>query len=152
MLRLVAWDGLDVREGAEVLGCSQGAFRVRLHRARRKLARRLDAAKPIDQECRARGAQAGRGGPMTRSNRTDALARMRAANPVSADELREATGEPELLGAMRRAIAVGEAPTRPIPAGDRVAIEHGPGVLPAGAGSSRAIASPRSASASPASR
>jgi RNA polymerase sigma-70 factor (ECF subfamily) len=53
VLRLVAWDGLDVREAAQVLGCSQGAFRVRLHRARRKLARRLDAPKPIDQECRA---------------------------------------------------------------------------------------------------
>jgi RNA polymerase sigma-70 factor (ECF subfamily) len=52
VLRLVAWDGLDVREAAQVLGCSQGAFRVRLHRARRKLARRLDAAKPIDQEGR----------------------------------------------------------------------------------------------------
>jgi RNA polymerase sigma-70 factor (ECF subfamily) len=54
VLRLVAWDGLDVREASQVLGCSQGAFRVRLHRARRKLTRRLDAAKPIDQECRAR--------------------------------------------------------------------------------------------------
>jgi RNA polymerase sigma-70 factor, ECF subfamily len=54
VLRLVAWDGLDVREGARVLGCSQGAFRVRLHRARRKLARRLDAAKPIAQDCRPR--------------------------------------------------------------------------------------------------
>jgi RNA polymerase sigma-70 factor (ECF subfamily) len=53
VLRLVAWDGLDVREAAQVLGCSQGAFRVRLHRARRKLARRLDAAKAIDQEGRA---------------------------------------------------------------------------------------------------
>jgi RNA polymerase sigma-70 factor (ECF subfamily) len=53
VLRLVAWDGLDVGEAAQVLGCSQGAFRVRLHRARRKLARRLDAAKPIDQESRA---------------------------------------------------------------------------------------------------
>ena len=53
VLRLVAWDGLDVREGAQVLGCSQGAFRVRLHRARRKLTRRLDAAQPIDQESRA---------------------------------------------------------------------------------------------------
>jgi RNA polymerase sigma-70 factor (ECF subfamily) len=50
VLRLVAWDGLDVREAAQVLGCSQGAFRVRLHRARRKLARQLDAAKPIGQE------------------------------------------------------------------------------------------------------
>jgi RNA polymerase sigma-70 factor, ECF subfamily len=54
VLRLVAWDGLDVREASQVLGCSQGAFRVRLHRARRKLTRRLDAARPIDQGCRAR--------------------------------------------------------------------------------------------------
>lgn len=52
-MRLVAWDGLEVREAARVLGCSQGAFRVRLHRARRRLAKRLDATKPIDQECRA---------------------------------------------------------------------------------------------------
>lgn len=43
VLRLVAWDGLDVTEAARVLGCSPGAFRVRLHRARRKLAKRLDA-------------------------------------------------------------------------------------------------------------
>ncbi len=49
VLRLIAWDGLDVREAAEVLGCSQGAFRVRLHRARRKLGRQLDAAKPTEQ-------------------------------------------------------------------------------------------------------
>ena len=53
VLRLVAWDGLDVRDAAQVLGCSPGAFRVRLHRARRKLARQLDAAKPIDQESQA---------------------------------------------------------------------------------------------------
>lgn len=54
VLRLIAWDGLDVREAAQVLGCSQGAFRVRLHRARRKLTKRLDAAKPIDRDCRSR--------------------------------------------------------------------------------------------------
>jgi RNA polymerase sigma-70 factor (ECF subfamily) len=53
ILRLVAWDGLDVGEGAAVIGCSQGAFRVRLHRARRKLARQLDAAKPIDRQSQA---------------------------------------------------------------------------------------------------
>jgi RNA polymerase sigma-70 factor (ECF subfamily) len=53
VLRLVAWDGLEVREAAEVLGCSQGAFRVRLHRARRKLARQLDAARPIDRQSQA---------------------------------------------------------------------------------------------------
>ncbi len=53
VLRLVAWEGLDVREAALVLGCSQGAFRVRLHRARRKLAKRLDIAKPVCEENRA---------------------------------------------------------------------------------------------------
>jgi RNA polymerase sigma-70 factor (ECF subfamily) len=53
VLRLVAWDGLNVTEAARVLGCSSGAFRVRLHRARRKLAGRLDAARPIDHEARA---------------------------------------------------------------------------------------------------
>jgi RNA polymerase sigma-70 factor (ECF subfamily) len=52
VLRLVAWDGLEVREAAQVLDCSHGAFRVRLHRARRKLAKQLNAAKPIDQEGR----------------------------------------------------------------------------------------------------
>jgi RNA polymerase sigma-70 factor (ECF subfamily) len=50
VLRLVAWDGLDVREAAGVLGCSPGAFRVRLHRARRKLEKRLEAAGQIDRE------------------------------------------------------------------------------------------------------
>jgi RNA polymerase sigma factor (sigma-70 family) len=40
-LRLVAWEGLSTRDGARVVGCSPGAFRVRLHRARRKLAKEL---------------------------------------------------------------------------------------------------------------
>ena len=44
VLRLVAWDGLDTRQGADVLGCSTVAFRVRLHRARRRLAKHLEAA------------------------------------------------------------------------------------------------------------
>lgn len=44
ILRLVAWDGLDAREAATVLGCSAAAFRVRLHRARRRLAKHLEAA------------------------------------------------------------------------------------------------------------
>jgi RNA polymerase sigma factor (sigma-70 family) len=44
VLRLVAWDGLDTREAATVLGCSAAAFRVRLHRARRRLAKQLEAA------------------------------------------------------------------------------------------------------------
>jgi RNA polymerase sigma-70 factor, ECF subfamily len=44
VLRLIAWDGLDSRDAARVFGCSPGAFRVRLHRARRKLAKQLEAA------------------------------------------------------------------------------------------------------------
>jgi RNA polymerase sigma factor (sigma-70 family) len=38
ILRLVAWDGLSAAKAGEVLGCSPGAARVRLHRARRRLA------------------------------------------------------------------------------------------------------------------
>jgi len=40
-LMLVAWDGLEHRVAATVMGCSTGAFTVRLHRARRKLGRAL---------------------------------------------------------------------------------------------------------------
>ena len=62
---------------------------------------------------------------MTRKSRNDdALATMRAANPFSATKLREAIAEAELSRAMQRAIAVGESPARPIPAGDRVARER----------------------------
>src|SRR6476469_3334058 len=53
VLRLVAWDGLDTRDAARVLGCSPGAFRVRLHRARRKLAKQLEAAGHSPRENRA---------------------------------------------------------------------------------------------------
>ncbi len=44
VLRLIAWEGLSTRDAARALGCSSGAFRVRLHRARRKLAKHLAAA------------------------------------------------------------------------------------------------------------
>ncbi len=44
VLRLVAWEGLSTRDAARAFGCSSGAFRVRLHRARRKLAKHLAAA------------------------------------------------------------------------------------------------------------
>ncbi|MBB2925529.1 RNA polymerase sigma factor [Cellulomonas cellasea] len=36
-LLLVAWDGLTAEQAAQVLGCTTTAFRVRLHRARRRL-------------------------------------------------------------------------------------------------------------------
>ena len=44
---LVAWEGLDAQRAAVVIGCSQRAFAMRLHRARRRLAAamtRLDPA------------------------------------------------------------------------------------------------------------
>ena len=39
--RLTEWEQLSADEAAAVLGCSPGAFRVRLHRARRRLAAEL---------------------------------------------------------------------------------------------------------------
>jgi RNA polymerase sigma factor (sigma-70 family) len=55
-LMLVAWDGLEYRVAAGVMGCSTGAFTVRVHRARRKLERALagERRSPLDviQEAR----------------------------------------------------------------------------------------------------
>lgn len=42
ILMLVAWDGVDAKAAARILGCSAAAFRVRLHRARRALERGLE--------------------------------------------------------------------------------------------------------------
>lgn len=50
VLRLVAWEGLDSREASVALGCSESAFRVRLHRARRELAKRMDRAGHVTDE------------------------------------------------------------------------------------------------------
>ena len=44
VLRLVAWEGLEPRDAASVVGCSVAAFRIRLHRARRALAKLLAEA------------------------------------------------------------------------------------------------------------
>ncbi|OLT23382.1 hypothetical protein BJF79_14710 [Actinomadura sp. CNU-125] len=44
LLRLVAWEGLGRSEIAAVLGCSAATVRVRLHRARKRLSRRLHSA------------------------------------------------------------------------------------------------------------
>jgi RNA polymerase sigma-70 factor (ECF subfamily) len=41
VLMLVAWDGLDHAGAARVMGCSTANVAVRLHRARRRLAREL---------------------------------------------------------------------------------------------------------------
>ena len=44
ILRLVAWEGLSPGAAARVLECSPVAARVRFHRAKSRLAARLDAA------------------------------------------------------------------------------------------------------------
>lgn len=45
-LSLVAWEGLSAERAAKALGCSVGAFWVRLHRARRRLVRELEGNGP----------------------------------------------------------------------------------------------------------
>jgi RNA polymerase sigma-70 factor (ECF subfamily) len=42
VLRLVMWERLDRTAAASVLGCSPATFKVRLHRARRRLSRLMD--------------------------------------------------------------------------------------------------------------
>jgi RNA polymerase sigma-70 factor, ECF subfamily len=44
LLALVAWEELDSRQIAAVLGCSTNAARIRLHRARRSFAQELERA------------------------------------------------------------------------------------------------------------
>jgi RNA polymerase sigma-70 factor (ECF subfamily) len=52
ILRLVAWEGLTPSQAAVVLDCSRVAARVRYHRAKQRLAVRLDdipSVRPIQQ-------------------------------------------------------------------------------------------------------
>ncbi|WP_433246178.1 RNA polymerase sigma factor [Streptosporangium sp. CA-135522] len=42
ILILVAWQGLSPRAAARVVGCSAAAFRVRLHRARKRLKQQME--------------------------------------------------------------------------------------------------------------
>jgi RNA polymerase sigma-70 factor (ECF subfamily) len=56
LLALVAWEGLSAVEIAMILGCSPNAVRIRLHRARRKLTRRLDEESARFSESRLGGA------------------------------------------------------------------------------------------------
>jgi RNA polymerase sigma-70 factor (ECF subfamily) len=51
-LLLSAWDGVTSREAAQVLGCTSVAFRLRLHRARRRLASTLAAELTADRPLR----------------------------------------------------------------------------------------------------
>jgi RNA polymerase sigma-70 factor (ECF subfamily) len=46
ILRLVGWEQLTVAEAADVIGCTRTAAKVRLHRARRRLAALLTVTSP----------------------------------------------------------------------------------------------------------
>ena len=63
VITLAAWEGLEGGDLAQVLGCSTNAAKTRLHRARRRLARRLGA--DINPGAVKRGAGVGQvaGGP-----------------------------------------------------------------------------------------
>jgi RNA polymerase sigma-70 factor (ECF subfamily) len=50
VLRLAAWEGIDAGRAAAVLGCSRGAYALRLHRARRRLTKELAASGHIGDE------------------------------------------------------------------------------------------------------
>ncbi|MEO3814410.1 sigma-70 family RNA polymerase sigma factor [Sphaerisporangium sp. B11E5] len=52
ILILVAWQGLSPRDAARVVGCSAAAFRVRLHRARKRLAQRMETVPPAPPRVR----------------------------------------------------------------------------------------------------
>ncbi len=56
LLTLVAWQGLSAFDAAHVLGCSSATLSVRLHRARRRLAKALDSqsAQTVPSEPRTR--------------------------------------------------------------------------------------------------
>jgi RNA polymerase sigma-70 factor, ECF subfamily len=52
ILRLVAWEGLPLRDAAHVLECSPVAARVRYHRAKSRLREQLDGASSFRPEPR----------------------------------------------------------------------------------------------------
>jgi RNA polymerase sigma-70 factor, ECF subfamily len=52
VLRLVAWEGLSLSQAAVALGCSATACRVRFHRAKTRLARRLEATEAFQPDPR----------------------------------------------------------------------------------------------------
>jgi RNA polymerase sigma-70 factor (ECF subfamily) len=52
VLRLIAWEGLSLSQAAVVLSCSALACRVRYHRAKTRLARRLEATESFRADLR----------------------------------------------------------------------------------------------------
>ena len=92
VLLLTTWDGLDQRRAAAVFGCSSGAFKMRLHRARKRLAR---AGHRPDRPR----------GELMKTNPEAAIALLERSDPVQLDglmrpdELQLARAEVELRSA-----------------------------------------------------
>jgi RNA polymerase sigma factor (sigma-70 family) len=61
ILSLMAWEELDAGQIGRVLGCSRGAVRIRLHRARRRLVRELARERAIQDPAGRCAAAAGQG-------------------------------------------------------------------------------------------
>jgi RNA polymerase sigma-70 factor, ECF subfamily len=57
-LILTAWDELAPAQAARVLGCSAAAFRVRLHRAKKRLAQALEEAEADERPTASKSANA----------------------------------------------------------------------------------------------
>lgn len=75
LLKLVAWDGLTRAQVAVAIGCSEGAARTRLHRARNRLAAQIGAGQAPDR-------------PLRRGRRPG-LVRMGANSQVTTTEVRD---------------------------------------------------------------
>jgi len=58
VLRLAAWEGLPLAAIGEVIGCSAAAAKGRLHRARKRLSRRLGRGQPPNSLAQTTGATA----------------------------------------------------------------------------------------------
>ena len=52
LLKLIVWDGLSTKDAAAVVGVTHVAARVRLHRAKRRLAAELELDEELDQRPR----------------------------------------------------------------------------------------------------
>jgi len=55
VLLLVGWEQLSLRDAAAAFGCSETTFRVRLHRARKRLRRLLPDSAPTSRPSPALG-------------------------------------------------------------------------------------------------
>jgi RNA polymerase sigma-70 factor (ECF subfamily) len=104
VLMLVAWQGLTPRDAARVVGCSAPALRVRLHRARKRLAQAIDERPSTRRTGTGQpAAQAGDERPGTRRTGTGRPVATRAGAP----RRRRAAGPGEPMSATARPVRTG---------------------------------------------